>query len=71
MTIIPQKEVIEGATRKSVFNFPEVAIRELLANMMIHQDFQQRGMNPMVEVFSKRIEFSNAGTPLVAIDRTE
>lgn len=69
MTIIPQKEVIDGATRKSVFSFPEVAIRELLANMLIHQDFQQRGTNPMVEVFSNRVEFSNAGSPLVAIDR--
>ena len=36
---------------------------------MIHQDLQQRGTNPMVEVFKNRIEFSNAGAPLVAIDR--
>lgn len=34
---------------------------------MIHQDLQQRGTNPMVEVFRNRIEFSNAGAPLVAI----
>ncbi len=27
------------------------------------------GTNPMVEVFSNRIEFSNAGTPLAAVDR--
>ena len=33
--------------------FPEIAIRELLANAMIHQDLQQRGTNPMVEVFKK------------------
>ena len=49
--------------------FPEIAIRELLANAMIHQDLQQRGTNPMVEVFKNRIEFSNAGAPLVAIER--
>ena len=36
---------------------------------MIHQDLQQRGTNPMVEVFKNRIEFSNAGAPLVAIER--
>ena len=36
---------------------------------MIHQDLQQRGTNPMVEVFQNRIEFSNAGEPLVAIER--
>ena len=69
MTIIPQEEVIIDATRKSMISFPEIAIRELLANAMIHQDLQQRGTNPMVEVFSNRIEFSNAGGPLVAIER--
>lgn len=69
MTIIPQQEVIVDATRKSVISFPEIAIREMLANLIIHQDLQQRGTNPMVEVFENRIEFSNAGAPLVAIDR--
>ena len=69
MTIIPQEEVIEGAIRKNVYQFPEIAIRELLANTIIHQDLQQSGTNPMVEIFSDRIEFSNAGAPLVAIER--
>lgn len=69
MTIIPQEEFIVEAMRKSIVSFPEIAIRELLANAMIHQDLQQRGTNPMVEVFQNRIEFSNAGAPLVAIER--
>ena len=69
MTIIPQEEVILDATRKSIISFPEIAIRELLANAIIHQDLQQKGTNPMVEVFKNRIEFSNAGAPLVAIER--
>lgn len=69
MTIIPQEEVIVEATRKAVMSFPEIAIRELIANIMIHQDLEQRGTNPMVEVFNNRIEFSNAGAPLVAIER--
>ncbi len=69
MAIIPQEEVIDGATRHSVVSFPEIAIRELLANCMIHQALDQRGTNPMVEIFSDRMEFSNAGAPLVAIDR--
>ncbi len=68
MTIIPQEEVIVEATKKSVVSFPEIAIRELLANAMIHQNLQ-RGTNPMVEVFKNRIEFSNAGAPLVAIEK--
>lgn len=69
MTIIPQEEVIVEATRKSIFSFPEIAIRELIANIMIHQSLEQRGTNPMVEVFENRIEFSNAGAPLISIDR--
>ena len=69
MTIIPQEEIVIEATRKSIISFPEMAIRELLANTMIHQDLQQRGTNPMTEIFSNRIEFSNTGGPLVAIER--
>lgn len=69
LTIIPQEEVIVDGVRKTVLSFPEIAIRELLANIMIHQSLEQRGTNPMVEIFSDRIEFSNAGAPLVAIER--
>jgi len=69
MTIIPQEEVIEGVTRKTVYSFPEIAIRELLANMMIHQALEHRGTNLMIELFSDRIEFSNAGAPLISIER--
>lgn len=69
MTVIPQEEVIVDGVRKTVLSFPEIAIRELLANIMIHQALEQRGTNPMVEIFSDRIEFSNAGAPLVAIER--
>ncbi|MDR2599995.1 MAG: putative DNA binding domain-containing protein [Oscillospiraceae bacterium] len=69
MTIIPQEEVIVGANRTTIVAYPEIAIRELLANSMIHQAIEQKGTNIMVELFSNRIEFSNAGCPLVEIDR--
>lgn len=69
MTIIPQEEIILDSVRKSVYAFPEIAIRELLANIMIHQSLEQKGTNPMVEIFSDRIEFSNAGALLVAVER--
>ena len=36
---------------------------------MIHQAIDQKGTNPMVELFRDRIEFSNAGSPLVSIER--
>lgn len=69
MTISSHEEILEDNIRKKVTTFPEIAIRELLANIMIHQALEQKGTNPMVELFSDRIEFSNAGAPLVAIDR--
>ena len=69
LTIIPQEEVIEGSIRKTQLGYPEIAIRELLANIMIHQAIDQKGTNPMVELFRDRIEFSNAGSPLVSIER--
>ena len=69
MTIIPQKEVIENGIRRSEISYPEIAIRELLANCLIHQNIAQSGTSPMIEIFSNRIEISNAGAPLVAIER--
>lgn len=69
MAVIPQEEILEGTIRRSVYAFPEIAIRELLANTMIHQSLEQRGTSPMVEIFSNRIEFSNAGAPLIDINR--
>ncbi len=69
LDVIPQEESMVNGIRKQRYSFPETAIRELLANMMVHQSLEQRGTSPMVEIFSDRIEFSNAGAPLVAIER--
>lgn len=69
LTVIPQEEIMENGIRRQKYGFPETAIRELLANVMVHQSLEQRGTSPMVEIFSDRIEFSNAGAPLVAIER--
>ncbi len=68
---LPTSEVIKEALRTSVSIYPEVTIRELLANALIHQDFGISGMNPMVEVFSDRMEITNPGKLLstVSVDR--
>ena len=63
--ILPENEVIEGAFRKAVPMYPEVAIRELVANAIIHQDFTKTGTGPMVEVFDGRLEMTNPGEPLM------
>jgi predicted HTH transcriptional regulator len=48
--------------------YPPLAIRELVANALIHQDFYERGC-PMIEMFSDRVEISNPGVPLIPKDR--
>jgi predicted HTH transcriptional regulator len=63
--LLPSNEVIGQALRKTVPMFPEPAVRELVANALIHQDFSVTGAGPMVEIFTDRIEITNPGAPLV------
>lgn len=67
--IIPRNEVIGKALRKEVPMYPELAIRELIANSVVHQDFSISGTSPMIEIFEDRIEITNPGIPLVETDR--
>ncbi len=63
--VLPENEVIGEALRKTVPMYPELAIRELVANVIIHQDFTVTGTGPMVEVFDSRLEITNPGEPLM------
>jgi len=63
--LLPANEVIKTALRADVKMYPEIAIRELVANALIHQDFYISGTGPMVEIFSDRIEITNPGQPLI------
>lgn len=67
--LIPTNEVIEQALRKTVPMYPELAVRELVVNALIHQDFFITGSGPMVEIFGDRMEISNPGKPLVKTER--
>lgn len=69
MTQLPQNEVIEDALRKEVKLVPEIVIRELVANALIHQDFTIGGASVMVEIYSNRVEISNPGEPIVPVER--
>ena len=60
---------IEQALRKQVPVFPPLAIRELIANALINQDFYQTGTGPLIEIFSNRIEITNPGAPLISMNR--
>ena len=68
-TLIPSNEEIKKVFRKSVPMYPEIAVRELVANALIHQDLFIHGTGPMVEIFSDRMEITNPGEPLVNPER--
>jgi predicted HTH transcriptional regulator len=63
--LLPSNEIIGQALRDTVSLYPEIAIRELVANALIHQDFEERGTGPLIEIYSDRIEISNPGLPLI------
>jgi ATP-dependent DNA helicase RecG len=67
--LLPRNEVIKKSLRKDVPMYPELAIRELVANALIHQDFAVTGSGPMVEIFSDRMEITNPGVPLMNAER--
>jgi predicted HTH transcriptional regulator len=67
--MIPSNEVIGKALRSTVPMYPELAIRELVANALIHQDFFETGAGPMIELFDDRMEITNPGEPLVSVER--
>ena len=67
--LIPTQEIISGAIREKKSAYPILAIREAVANALIHQDFSITGTGPLVEIFQNRIEITNPGTPLVDIKR--
>jgi ATP-dependent DNA helicase RecG len=66
---IPANEVIETALRREVKMFPEIAIRELVANALIHQDFMESGSSVMIEIYSDRVEIANPGKPFIPPER--
>ena len=67
--LLPTEEQINSALREKKSAYPILAIREAVANALIHQDFSITGTGPVVEIFENRIEITNSGTPLVDIRR--
>ena len=66
---LPQNEHIGEAIRTEVRMYPEIAVRELVANALVHQDFTLTGTGPMVEIFTDRVEITNPGVPLIDVRR--
>lgn len=67
--LLPTQEVIIGALRETISPYPSIALREAIANALIHQDFSITGTGVVIEIFDNRIEITNPGVPLVDIYR--
>lgn len=66
---IPEPEVITKIYREQKITYPEKAIREIIANALIHQDCEIEGMRPMIEIYKNHIEISSPGSCLVDPDK--
>ena len=67
--LLPSEEYMDGQARKTRTIFPRKAIRELIANMIMHQDLSISGYAPRIEIYEDRVEFTNPGVPIIGIDR--
>jgi ATP-dependent DNA helicase RecG len=67
--VLPKNEHIGKAFREEHILFPSIAIRELIANALIHQDMTISGTGPLIELFPDRLEITNPGEPLIKPDR--
>jgi ATP-dependent DNA helicase RecG len=66
---IPSNEFMGKAYRAEMKMFPDTVIRELVANALIHQDFNEQRSFIAIEVYTDRLEISNPGKPAISPDR--
>lgn len=53
---------IVGSKREERFEFPDLALREVVVNALVHRDYSNKGTFVQVTVFANRIEVLNPGT---------
>lgn len=66
---LPQHEEITSTFRIEKKMYPEDAVREIIANLLVHQDFDISSRFPSVRIFADRIEFLNPGKPILSTER--
>ncbi|HJJ98730.1 MAG TPA: transcriptional regulator [Methanocorpusculum sp.] len=59
--LLPAEEEIVDGIHKINSRYPEIVVRELLANALVHQDFTLTGAGPTLEIFDDRFEVTNPG----------
>lgn len=66
---LPSNEIIGKALRDTINMFPDIAIRELVANALIHQDFEETGTSVVIELYDDRLEVTSPGRPSILPER--
>lgn len=66
---LPYSEHIGRSFRDERKVYPTVAIRELVANALIHQDMTITGAGPLIEMFDGRLEITSPGSALIEPER--
>lgn len=69
MSSVPSEDRLEGAFRRIKYAYPKPAIRELLSNVVAHQDLADAQAGPLVSIYENRVEFSNPGASLIPTPR--
>lgn len=70
MSKLPIRSRIEtGGKRAESLAIPELAIRETLANSLVHRDYSTYGSRVQVDIYSDRVEFANPGRSLIPLNQ--
>lgn len=66
-----RSRIEEGGKRASYLSIPEIAIRETLANAIVHRDYSTYKGRIQIDIYSDRIEFTNPGRSIIPIEQLE
>lgn len=61
MKHLNRRSEIKGVNRKDIYEIPFEALREAIANAIIHRDYSISGTSLMVEVYDDRVVIINPG----------
>lgn len=64
---LPARGIVENGIRREMLVIPEVAIREALANAIVHRDYSTYVSRVQVDIFADRVEIVSPGHSLVPI----
>lgn len=68
---VPTHGIVSNGKRNDVMSIPEIAIREALANAIVHRDYSTTAACIQVDIYFDRIEISNPGNSLVPISELD